>query len=170
MCFLQQPLFLLWTWKLINKNKTCILTSRYITHTGIALTLASLSSLWSLGSLWKDMCLIRYLHRLTLEITTVVVFYMWLFWLTKVSFKLANIISVIYGTFKTGSKNVCPSPLTTVHIFSEMCSHGGLSEGQGLITHLLHHVYSPSPLSSGECTLLFLRCKPSFDTSTDKQG
>ena len=34
--------------------------------------------------------------------------------------------------FKRDQKNICLSPLTTVHIFSKIRSHGGLPEVAGL--------------------------------------
>ena len=51
---------------------------------------------------------------------------LWLSWLAKSSFKLT---CVIMAQFKQDQKIFCLSPLTTVHIFSKIMSHGGPLEG-----------------------------------------
>ncbi len=55
----------------------------------------------------------------------------------KLSFTLTNITCVIQGTSQTGSENNFPSPLTSVHIFSVLRSHGVHRKGRDLGTLFL---------------------------------
>ena len=48
----------------------------------------------------------------------------WRSYLEKVSFKSTNIICVVQGTIRTGSKNVYFSPFTAIPFLSELSSHG----------------------------------------------